>query len=107
MTTQKPLPPVQPIIAPMDDDRDTFSTPEVMDEADAASLFQMTENQKGIAAIVAQNAPEKHPDFDGESCVECGVTIPKERLALHKVRCFDCQTALEKRNKLFAGRAGN
>lgn len=101
MTNPKTLPPLQPL-APLEDDKETFGTPEVMDEADAASLFQMNENTKAIAAVVAMNAPEKHPDFDGESCIDCGETIPEQRLKLGKIRCVDCQTALEKRAKLFA-----
>ena len=46
-----------------------------------------------------KSAPERHPDFDGQHCVEehCGVDIPAARLVLGKVRCVDCQTLLEKR----------
>lgn len=48
-----------------------------------------------------KSAPESHPDFDGQHCVEedCGVEIPAARLALGKVRCIDCQALLE-RHKL-------
>lgn len=40
--------------------------------------------------------PEKHPDFDGKHCVDCGVKIPKERLAFGRVRCADCQEYKER-----------
>lgn len=44
-----------------------------------------------------KSAPESHPDFDGSHCVEenCGIPIPKARLALGKVRCVDCQSLKE------------
>ena len=44
-----------------------------------------------------KSAPESHPDFDGQHCVEesCGVEIPVGRLALGKVRCIDCQQLKE------------
>jgi RNA polymerase-binding transcription factor DksA len=105
MTTQNTTPAAAP--STTDNERDEFVSPEVMDEGDAASLFQMNENQKAIAAVVARNAPEKHPDFDGETCIACGEFIPAERLALGKIRCVDCQSALEKRGKLFAAPSAN
>ena len=45
-----------------------------------------------------RSAPEQHPDFDGENCVEedCGVAIPPARLALGKVRCIECQERKER-----------
>lgn len=48
--------------------------------------------------------PEKHPDFDGEHCVDCEVEIPKERLAWGRIRCADCQEFKEKAD---AARARN
>ncbi len=51
---------------------------------------------------LGKSGPEKHPDFDGIHCVEedCGVEIPPGRLLHGKVRCVDCQHALEKRTAL-------
>jgi RNA polymerase-binding transcription factor DksA len=46
-------------------------------------------------------APEQHPDFDGENCLECGNEIPMVRLEMGKIRCVHCQEALELRNKMF------
>ncbi|MHB8388016.1 MAG: TraR/DksA C4-type zinc finger protein [Acidobacteriaceae bacterium] len=48
-----------------------------------------------VHRAVGKSAPESHPDFDGVRCVECDEKIPALRLALGKVRCVDCQIALE------------
>jgi RNA polymerase-binding transcription factor DksA len=50
----------------------------------------------------AKMLPETHPAFDGVHCVEedCDVEIPPARLAMFKVRCVDCQSLLEKRQRL-------
>lgn len=72
---------------------------EVYDDADIASAMEA-----GFIALALQRhkekvAPEKHPDFDGENCLECGIRIPNERLELGKIRCVECQRVLEKLNK--------
>ena len=48
---------------------------------------------------LGKSAPESHPDFDGKHCVEgdCGIAIPKARLAMGKVRCVTCQSLIESR----------
>lgn len=45
----------------------------------------------------AKVAPEQHPDFDGKHCVDedCGIEIPAARLAMHRIRCVDCQARRE------------
>lgn len=40
--------------------------------------------------------PEKHPDFDGQHCVDCAVEIPQARLDHGRVRCVECQTLVER-----------
>lgn len=75
---------------------------DVLDEGDQAAAFQMRENNLALAKVKAQLGPESHPDFDGESCVECGNEIPEGRLALGKVRCVHCQSKLENRGKYYA-----
>ena len=45
--------------------------------------------------IQRQTAPETHPDFDGRHCVDCGLEIPQQRLAMGRVRCVLCQRAIE------------
>lgn len=39
---------------------------------------------------------ETDPAFDGESCIDCSIDIPKARLALGRIRCVECQSLLEK-----------
>lgn len=81
---------------------DESAGPEVYDEADQASMFQMAETEKALAEIRNRVAPETHPDFDGKTCVECGEKIPKARLNLGKVRCVHCQSALEVKGRMYA-----
>ncbi len=51
---------------------------------------------RGIAQASAACAPEQHEGFDGLHCVDCEEEIPAARLALHRVRCVECQTILER-----------
>ncbi|MEX3984154.1 TraR/DksA C4-type zinc finger protein [Paraburkholderia sp. EG287A] len=69
------------------------------DPLDEAAALSSAIADAAIEEVRRANAPEKHPDFDGESCVECGELIPKERLALGKVRCVHCQGRLELRQR--------
>lgn len=50
----------------------------------------------------AKNKPEFDPSFNGKDCVDCGEPIVALRIQMHKVRCTQCQTDKEKRDKLFA-----
>jgi len=68
-----------------------------VDEANA--LVEASTAERIVAARLA-NAPEFHPDFDGETCVDCGADIPEQRLALGKVRCVHCQERKENRERL-------
>lgn len=81
-----------------------FATTDVLDEGDMASAYQMRENAMALQKAKAAMAPETHPDFDGESCVDCGEDIPKLRLGMGKVRCVHCQGSLERKSKLYASR---
>lgn len=87
--------------APGDTDEFPSTDHEVYDEADQASMFQMAENEQALAKVKAKLAPERHPDFDGENCLECGDKIPKARLAMVKIRCVHCQAALEARSRMY------
>lgn len=73
---------------------------EVYDEGDIASALELGFIAQALEAHKAKVAPESHPDFDGESCLDCGDTIPEVRLKMGKIRCVYCQEALEKKNKL-------
>ena len=75
------------------------------DPLDEASALSASLTEQAISAARRVNAPESHPDFDGESCIDCGDTIPANRLALAKIRCVRCQTLKEKRAAQF-GRPG-
>lgn len=72
------------------------------DPLDEAAALSASMTEAAIEQARRANAPETHPDFDGESCVECGDTIPDGRLAMGKVRCVACQTKIELRRKQHA-----
>ena len=46
---------------------------------------------------VGKSAPEMHPDFNGMDCVDCAEPVQPARLTLGRVRCVQCQRALESR----------
>lgn len=73
---------------------------DVYDEADIASALEMGFIAKALADHKNKVAPESHPDFDGEHCIDCDADIPVVRLNMGKIRCVDCQSELELRNKL-------
>jgi len=62
------------------------------DPIDQAGLFEdrwrEAAQQRHHAAV---KASQKHPDFDGSHCVDCGIDIPAERLKNSAVRCVECQ----------------
>lgn len=60
-----------------------------------AAQIEQDDRDRARQRLAAMNGPQTHPDFDGVHCVDCDVDIPAGRLALHKVRCVDCQSALE------------
>lgn len=69
------------------------------DNLDIAAELQQRLNDAAEARVRQLAAPERHPDFDGIHCVDCGEKVVKERLKLGKVRCVLCQITLEKRNR--------
>lgn len=76
-----------------------FST-EVYDEAEIASALEIGFIAHALEMHKAKVAPESHPDFDGEHCVDCDDKIHEVRLTMGKVRCVHCQEFLEKKGKL-------
>lgn len=82
------------------DDEDFSKCADVLD---AASKIEEQERKNGIKNSQQANAPEYHHAFDGLHCSEddCGVEIPEARLALGRVRCTECQAALEERRSKF------
>lgn len=75
------------------------------DDSDRASSIELSFNAENVDKAVTEarkaNAPQTHPDFDGEHCIDCDAKIPKERLAMGKIRCVECQSALEPHSKRF------
>jgi RNA polymerase-binding transcription factor DksA len=69
------------------------------DPNDEASELEIAGREQAIAEIQQRLAPEIHPDFDGETCVECTADIPIARLKMGRVRCVDCQAAIERKSK--------
>lgn len=67
------------------------------DPLDEASALATHLTEQAIAAARRNNVREEHPDFDGESCIDCDETIPAGRLALGKIRCVHCQGLLERK----------
>lgn len=99
------LPPLQP--APQEDSSSyslktaelDFST-EVYDEAEIASALEIGFIAHALEMHKSKVAPESHPDFDGEHCVDCDEKIHEVRLTMGRVRCVHCQEFLEKKGKL-------
>lgn len=83
------------------ENEDYIDNNEVYDEVDAAQMLQIAQNNMLIEEHSKKLEPEKHPDFDGETCIDCGDDIPKERLAWGRIRCTYCQEKLEERNKMY------
>lgn len=69
------------------------------DEMDMASNMEIMFTESAIHAVQCLTAPQKHPDFDGENCLDCAEPIPTERLSMFKIRCVCCQTAVEEADK--------
>lgn len=72
------------------------------DECDQAAAVTEALLDAALRRQRAASAPETHPDFDGEHCIDCEAEIPRARLALQKVRCVDCQTYLEHSKRQYA-----
>lgn len=79
---------------------ETIDYDDVYDDADIASALEMGFIAKALADHKNKVAPEKHPDFDGVHCLDCDTDIPLIRLNMGRIRCVDCQSELEQRNKL-------
>jgi len=76
---------------------------EVGDEVDQANELAEMETANHLYLARKKAAPEQEPRADGTyailDCVDCGEGIEPGRVQLGKVRCFHCQSDLEKRNK--------
>lgn len=72
-----------------------MTTERSSDVLDQASAQEEAFRDAALRAASQSVRRETHPDFDGESCMDCGGTIPEARLALGKIRCVHCQHAIE------------
>lgn len=70
------------------------------DPLDMASRHEEAFTALALKAAAKNLERETHPDFDGQHCMECGNEIEDGRLKLHKIRCIECQRAIEQLNKL-------
>jgi RNA polymerase-binding transcription factor DksA len=70
-------------------------------ELEMAEMLSQAHMENMIAVSRMALAPEIHEKFNGTSCVECGNDIHKDRLAMGRVRCTNCQSAQERMKKLY------
>ncbi len=69
-------------------------------QLEMADELTNAERVAGIEASRRALAPQVSEDFDGEHCIDCGVEIPKQRLAMGRIRCTDCESKVERMRKL-------
>lgn len=85
-----------------DDDLNISTSTDVYDEADFAQYQQLIEQNIIHEKAKALFKAEYHPDFDGEHCIDCDIEIPERRLQMGRIRCIECQEAIEKREKIIS-----
>lgn len=75
-----------------------------MEEKEFEMADQLAQAQRDSQIMASRQAlaPQQDNRFDGANCVECSNEMPKERIAMGRIRCTACQTQLEKRGKFFA-----
>lgn len=83
-------------------EEDVLDNTEVYDEGDIASALERGYINQALQRHKEKLAPETHPDFDGETCIDCGNDIPEVRLKMGKIRCVPCQEKLERNSRLYA-----
>lgn len=71
------------------------------DPNDMASQQEEVFTLSSVKDIQKLLAPQSHPDFDGETCLECGSDMPDQRLKDGRIRCTPCESALEGQSKFF------
>lgn len=67
------------------------------DYIDEAQAVNELHQEVSLKNQLVKAQPEKHPDFDGWHCVDCGDEIPAKRLGLGRIRCIGCQDYKERR----------
>ena len=76
-------------------------SPDLLDRASAATQ-RFNEASVERARRLAQPEQTQNPDgsWPQTECEDCAADIEPGRLAMVKIRCIGCQTALERRRKL-------
>ncbi len=73
------------------------------DDLDRAADLTEERTRALIEEVQRKARPEQVRRGDGswpqEDCEDCGLEIEPGRLELGKIRCFHCQTVLEKRGR--------
>lgn len=74
------------------------------DPLDQASELQEAHNDESIRKARLAAAPEQVRDINGNwptlECVDCGEDIEEIRLEMGRIRCFSCQSSLERDRKM-------
>lgn len=75
------------------------------DELDRAAHLTEMQNEAAVEEARWKARPEQERNPDGtwptEVCVDCGDDIEPARLEMGKIRCFRCQSNLERNRKLY------
>lgn len=68
-----------------------------MEENELEMAEKFSQSQRDFMIAISRQAlqAEHHEDFDGLHCLDCGEGIIKQRLDSGRIRCTDCQSALE------------
>ena len=64
-----------------------------------AEVLNATAAKSATDNAAAALAPQTHPDFDGEHCIDCDSVIPAQRLAWGRIYCTSCQSRIEKHGR--------
>lgn len=82
-----------------DEDEDLKSA----DVSDRASAIANLQNSEALKEARSKIKPEQVQNEDGTwpepDCVDCGEPNSEVRLKMGRMRCFECQTILEKKLK--------
>lgn len=71
------------------------------DPVDAASIQEAKFTDEAVANVQAKLAAQKHPDFNGVNCLDCGDLIPPLRLKSGRIRCTSCESLIEIKSKQY------
>lgn len=70
-------------------------------QLELADALAEAQRNAGIEQARRKMAEQHDPSFDGVHCIDCDEDIPEERLAAKRIRCTRCESARERRNKIF------